>query len=269
MDIAKCIHWRGLKLRASLHFPAAYNTHPKGIFPLIIICHGFTSSRIGVDRLFVKSAVQLEREGNIVVRFDYAGCGESEGQYGENSFDDLIEQTQTVITFGTELPGVDRNQVTLIGHSLGGAVAAITAAKDHRVKNLVLWSAVGRPYDDISAIVGPAECDEIEKSRCIDHLGYTLTPKFLESLKRFNPIEKIARFNGHALIIHGTGDKVITSEYAKHYVYSLKEKAEKTLIQGACHTFSTGPHFDQLINRTKKWMRYRTSSEERMAKKTS
>ena len=56
----------------------------------IIICHGFIGSKVGVDRLFVKAAEEFTMDGAIVLRFDFAGCGESSGNYGETGLDAFI-----------------------------------------------------------------------------------------------------------------------------------------------------------------------------------
>src|SRR5690348_11706652 len=142
------IHSEEAELAATLHYPTAdHKLQQPGCerWPIIIICHGFIGSRIGVDRLFVKAARELSSKGFLVLRFDYGGCGESTGDYGNGGLDVMIEQTRSVIDYGLSIDCVDLSRVILLGHSLGGAAALLTAARDHRVKTLVMWSAVAYP----------------------------------------------------------------------------------------------------------------------------
>ncbi|MFC0237226.1 alpha/beta hydrolase [Fictibacillus phosphorivorans] len=246
------IWWKGRKLAHTIHFPN-WSGVGEEKFPLIIICHGFTSTRIGVDRLFVKTAQELVKLGFAVLRFDYAGCGESEGQYGDNEFACFIDQTKEVISFGSRISNVDQDAITLIGHSLGGAVAICTVADDDRVRNVITWSAVGNPFEDIKEIVGYNGEHPV-----IDHLGYAITEEFLLSLQAYSPLEDIKQYRGNALFIHGSDDPVISSRYCSHYFEESRKRknggSSIVLIEGANHTYSSIVHFDKLISSTSEWL---------------
>src|SRR3954453_3001183 len=92
-----------LELAATLHYPGS--TGSKN--PIIIIAHGFVGNRIGVDRLFVKAAREFSTLGYMVLRFDYAGCGESTGDYGSGGIDSMIDQTRHVIDYVLGIDCVD------------------------------------------------------------------------------------------------------------------------------------------------------------------
>lgn len=248
------------ELTASIHYPSKTNQEEgkTARTPLVVICHGFVGSRIGVDRLFVKTARELAEDGYMVLRFDYAGCGESSGNYGKEGLDSMIDQTRTVLDYALTCSDVDPTRVTLIGHSLGGAVAILTAARDRRVKNLVLWSAVGYPFNDIVKITGRGVYDHAVKTGFSDYLGYELTPAFFESLAPFQPFQEALKFSGDVLIVHGTSDDDIPVDYAFLYqkVFWMRQegRCDKEIIFQADHTYSSGPHRKQLLHRTKEWL---------------
>jgi uncharacterized protein len=253
------IPWKQQYLTATIDFPPAYaNSKGNHGFPLVIICHGFTGSRIGVDRLFVKTAKELTLDGFVVVRFDYAGCGESPGDYGNSGLDEFIEQTIAVIDYGIRMKNIDRDQVLLLGHSLGGATALLTAVEDERIAKLILWSAVAHPYEDIRKIVGIEKVANLNKVSTIDHLGYSFTAKFFDSLKKFQPLIAAQNFSKDVLLIHGTKDEEIPAKYSRDYeqVFLKREKGTCTRkeIIGANHTFSSGAHFQDLILKTREWV---------------
>ncbi|GGA52109.1 alpha/beta hydrolase [Paenibacillus physcomitrellae] len=248
-------------IAASLHYPAETPLKEgrcKNRVPLVLICHGFVGSRIGVDRLFVTTARELADAGYLVIRFDYLGCGESTGSYGREGLASMVAQTKAVLDYGISCSDVDPTQVTLIGHSLGGAAAVVTAAADRRVKNLVLWSSVGYPFSDIVKITGRQLYDDAVKFGHSDYLGYELTPVFFESLAAYQPFQEVSKFQGNVLVVHGTSDDVIPVDYAFLYQKVLwtrhEGRCDKEIIFQANHTYSSGEHRAQLIKTTKEWL---------------
>ncbi|MEW9698778.1 alpha/beta hydrolase family protein [Paenibacillus sp. SI8] len=263
MEHAITIQSETAELAATLHYP----TNQQGAdqtdcqrWPLIIICHGFIGSRIGVDRLFVKAAREFSSQGYLVLRFDYGGCGESTGDYGTGGLDVLIEETRSVIDYALTIDCVDLSRVILVGHSLGGAAALLTAAKDHRVKTLVLWSAVAHPHNDIVRIVGKGEYEKLPQGGAIDHHGYSLTSRYFDSLSRHQPFEQLRKFNGDVLVIHGTADDMIPVDYAPLYqkmFWMRKEgQCDIELIYQADHTYSTSGATRELLEKTSNWLAF-------------
>ena len=226
------VKWKQERIVASVHYPAdrgpydARTEEQSGKrLPLTVICHGFVGSRIGVDRLFVNAARLLADEGHIVVRFDYAGCGESTGVYGDLGIDAMLEQTQAVLDYALQCGDVDPQRVTLIGHSLGGAIALLTAGRDSQT----------------------------------DYLGYTFTPNYFETLGRHQPFQEASKFQGDVLLIHGTSDDVIPADYTFLYqkVFWMRSdgQCDKEIVFQADHTYSNGEHREQLYDKTLEWLR--------------
>lgn len=252
------------ELAATLHYPPAEEEGGKGCgsgrYPIIIICHGFVGTRIGVDRLFVLAAREFARHGYMVLRFDYGGCGESTGDYGAGGLNALIDQTRTVLDYALDIDCVDPQRVVLLGHSLGGAVAILTAARDKRVKSLVLWSAVAYPFNDIVNITGKKTYETAVQCGSADHLGYALQPVFFESLSQHQPFEQLRKFNGDVLLVHGTADDVIPVDYCFLYqkLFWLRSQGqcEKEVIFQADHTFTGSLAKEQLLTKTRDWLLY-------------
>lgn len=240
-------------LAGSLHIPT---NRPKA--PLIIICHGFIGSRIGVDRLFVYAGNILASQGYAVLRFDYGGCGESSGTYGEQTFEELIQQTKSVISFAEKLEEIDPEQITLIGHSLGGAVATHTAATDTRISDLILWAPVAYPFHDIVAIVGSELYFEAKEKLYADYHGYLLSVRFFDSMADYFPLKDTQQFGGDVMIIHGSSDAEIPAKYCYYYEKAFRYRpvgnCTKELIIGADHTFTKACHKEKLLQSTMNWL---------------
>ena len=69
MEKALTLRHEQLELAATLHYPKKPEACESKA-PAVIICHGFVGSRVGVNRLFVKTARALANAGYYVLRFD-------------------------------------------------------------------------------------------------------------------------------------------------------------------------------------------------------
>ncbi|MFC4778143.1 alpha/beta hydrolase [Paenibacillus sp. GCM10023252] len=258
MEKQLVLRHEGLELTATLHYPTNGSNDDRKKKQAIIICHGFIGSRVGVDRLFVKAARALAREGNYVLRFDYGGCGESNGDYGSLGFDSMIDQTRTAIDYVASMDCVDPTRIVLLGHSLGGAIAIETAVKDKRIKRIVLWSPVAYPFNDIVRIVGRKGYDEAVNRGGTDHSGFTLQPAFFDSLMQHQPFQSAPKFSGEVLLIHGTSDELIPVDYSFLYQKVFWTRSEglcdKEIIFQANHTYSSRAHQEEAIRVTSDWL---------------
>ena len=247
-----------ISLAATWHEPDILIGNKNVKSPLVIICHGFIGSRIGVNRLFVKSARELASQGFAVLRFDYGGCGESDGDYGAGGFDVLLKQTRDVLDYAFAQEQIDHERVSLLGHSLGGAVAVLTASQDKRIHSLVTWAAVARPYDDIVRIVGTQEYEVALSTGYTDHCGYLLQERFFQSLKGAHPLRQAKQFEGDALLLHGNRDEVIAIDSMFHYEHELhlrrRGRCETEVVVGGDHTFSSADSYNRLIASTLSWL---------------
>ncbi|MNI05056.1 Alpha/beta hydrolase family protein [compost metagenome] len=172
----------------------------------------------------------------------------------------MVEQTKRVLDYATSMDCVDLSRVILLGHSLGGATAILTAAKDPRVKTLVLWSAVAHPHSDIVRIVGKGEYEKLQQGKAIDHHGYSLTSQFFNSLSNHQPFEQLRKFAGDVLILHGTADEIIPVDYAPLYqkIFWLRQEGQcdLELIFQADHTYSSNDAKEQLLSKTNDWLSF-------------
>lgn len=228
-----------------------------GKLPAIVLCHGFIGNKIGMHRIFVKAARTFCEAGYLVLRFDYSGCGDSDGDYSEITIDGQVNETLAAIEFLRRAePQTDK--IFLLGHSMGGAVAALTAeiaAKE--LNGLILWAPVANMYNDILGIVGNQIFDSVWQSGIDEYMGFGLGRGFLKSLQRNNPLVAANHYSGPVLLVHGTGDDEISYKNADLYKEKrrgLPFKTEIHLVLDADHTFSSLFWEKDLFQVTRKWM---------------
>ncbi|MCL6442715.1 MAG: alpha/beta fold hydrolase [Alicyclobacillus sp.] len=258
MENAVVLATERYRLAGTIHIPDGSHPNAGQRHPVVIICHGFIGNRIGVNRLFVRSARELANAGFIVVRFDYGGCGESPGDYGATTLDELISQTLAVIEDVASLPYVDSANITLLGHSLGGAVALLSANRHSSISSLVLWAPVANPLREITEITGSEVYHQALANGSADYLSYQLQSRFFSSLNAYRPLSEAGEFEGDVLILHGSLDHEISPEntfmFDKVFRMRLTGSCKKVIVENGDHVFSSDSVMREVISQTKSWL---------------
>ncbi|MBS1805980.1 MAG: alpha/beta hydrolase [Acidobacteria bacterium] len=123
----------GLSINGVMYAPSGAGPHPT-----IVICHGLPGNEKNLDL-----AQAVRRAGWNAVTFNYRG---SWGSLGSFRFAQNLEDAEAVLAFLREPAnakklGVDTTKIVLAGHSMGGWVTALTAARDRHLAGVILISA--------------------------------------------------------------------------------------------------------------------------------
>jgi uncharacterized protein len=93
--------------------------------------------------IFGQIADRLADAGFLVLRYDKRGVGQSGGRIESATLTDYADDLRAAVKTVSERKDVDRRQLTIIGHSEGGVVALLAAAKEKRIAALVMIAAIG------------------------------------------------------------------------------------------------------------------------------
>ncbi|MGH9347831.1 MAG: serine aminopeptidase domain-containing protein [Vicinamibacterales bacterium] len=118
-----------------LHEPARATTMPAFVF-----CHPFAEEKLWAQRVFVSFARRLAAEGHPVLRFDYMGNGDSEGDIRDSSLSTALADVRCAVDEVRRRTG--RTAVSLLGLRLGATIASLVAEDVAGVEHLVLWAPV-------------------------------------------------------------------------------------------------------------------------------
>jgi dienelactone hydrolase len=206
-----------------------------GPFPTVCFYHGFSVDKVGLMRLHETFARQAVSAGFACVRFDFYGCGESEGGFHEMRVSDEIEQGKSIFEWVLRQDFADKENVYPVGHSLGGAIAAIVAAA-HQPKAAVLWAPGLAVYYDISGRVG-AVPDHYEPSYDLE--GLEISGAFFEDVRRLDLLALARGFRNEVLVIHGDKDEKVPVAVAGQYRDMYGKAMELRIVRGANHQFSS------------------------------
>lgn len=130
-------------------------TYPKtkGKFPVVILISGTgaqdRNSELFEHKPFAVIADVLTKKGIAVLRCDDRGVGKSTGSMMNSTTEDFGNDVLAAVEFLKTRPTINFKKIGLIGHSEGGMVAPIVAAKSEDVSFIVLMAGPGTPIDKL------------------------------------------------------------------------------------------------------------------------
>jgi exosortase A-associated hydrolase 2 len=125
----------GHSLFGMLHEPAAAPSRVPFVF-----CHPLCEEKLWAHRVFVSFARQLAVEGHPVLRFDYMGNGDSDGDFSAVSLQTIAADVRAATDVARQKTGADK--VNLLGLRFGGLIASLVAEELDTVERLLLWAPV-------------------------------------------------------------------------------------------------------------------------------
>ncbi|HBR68520.1 MAG TPA: hypothetical protein DEA55_03995 [Rhodospirillaceae bacterium] len=173
---------------------------------LAIMAHDFPGHKAGNNDIFADIELLLVEKGFHTLRFDFRGCGESDGARESFTMSGAMEDFQQVMHWGRD-QGF-RNYI-LIGEGLGASLAALNCDID--VKALVLlWPALDTKLYADNVFGEPDQ--EARQKGYIEKNGCRASMGFLEELKKANLIKGLQDVRAPTLILHGAEDEILPIE---------------------------------------------------------
>ena len=131
-----------LKLNGTLTLPKGQQT--KTVFILVSGSgpQNRDSEMFG-HKPFLVIADALSRHGIGVFRYDERGVGQSEGNFFQSPMKLFSSDIESIIKQLQNTKGLEKIKIGLIGHSIGGTLAAQVAARNKSVSFLILMAAPG------------------------------------------------------------------------------------------------------------------------------
>lgn len=125
----------------------------KGPFPAVLLITGSgpqdRDETIMGHKPFLVLSDYLTRKGIVVLRADDRGVGKSTGKFSGATTADFSTDTEAGVAFLKTRAEVDSHKIGLIGHSEGGIIAPMVAARDPDVAFIVMMAGSGVPGDQI------------------------------------------------------------------------------------------------------------------------
>jgi pimeloyl-ACP methyl ester carboxylesterase len=226
--------------------------------PAIVVAHGFKGFKDW--GMFPPLAERLARAGFSTVTFNMSGSGVNDAgefvwpdRFGHNTFSSELRDIGILMDalvrgeLGLRTP----TTVGLVGHSRGGGIAVLHAARDRRVQALVTWAAISSVQRWL-----PAEVSEWRRTGEKEVLNTRTGQRLPLSTDVLDDVERNAgnsldilgaagRLQIPWLIAHGTEDEGVAHVEAEALRAACTLPTARLLsIEGAGHTFGAGHPWD-------------------------
>jgi pimeloyl-ACP methyl ester carboxylesterase len=223
--------------------------------PVVLFAHGFKGFKDwGHWHLIFR---RMALEGFVCLKFNFSHNGTTPAHpdrfddleaFGQNNYSKELFDLEQVINWLEEQDEVpeeemELSRLTLIGHSRGGPIVLIQAARDERVGAVVTWASV-KSLD--YAWEAPGLIEDWKQKGVYYVLNgrtgqemplyYQMYEDFIQNRELLDSRKALNKLEKPGLIIHGTQDPAVPAEHAQ----KLKEWQPRLtlyLIQGADHVF--------------------------------
>jgi alpha/beta superfamily hydrolase len=254
MQTAVEIKSRNLSLRGMLHSPENRDINSR--VPIVIIFHGFCGNKMGPHFIFVKLSRLLERAGIASIRFDFAGSGDSDGDFRDMTMGTELEDANHILDYVKSLEFVDKEKIGVLGLSMGGAIASMLAGdRKDDISTMCLWAPAGNMDEVIlSEHYISNNYEKYKQDSCFDVEGLLLGGEFVDNAKEMKIYIKAAAYDKKTLLIHGDKDDVVLLSASKKYIDVYGELAELKVIKDAGHTFDKIEWEQQVLESTLEYL---------------
>ena len=179
----------------------------------------------------------LTQAGIAVLRFDFTGLGESEGEFAETQFSTNISDLLDAANFlkvQYEAPQL------LIGHSLGGAAVLMAAPEIDSVKGVVTIAAPAEPahVKKLFASRQKELEEQAEAEVVIAGRNFKIKKQFIDDLNSFDLEAGLGKFKAPLLVFHSPVDSIVGVENAREIYLAARHPKSFVSLDQADHLLS-------------------------------
>jgi putative redox protein len=221
----------GDSLAARLEVPANQHPHTYAIFAHCFTCNKNLNAVKNIARA-------LTQEGFALLRFDFTGLGESEGDFADTNFSSNVSDLVDAANFLSENYQAPK---LLIGHSLGGA--AVLMAKQS-IDSIQAVATIGAPYqpEHVSHLIEDS-VEEIQNNGVartkIGGRTFTVKKQFLDDLASLPSAHSpIGNLNAALLVLHSPQDSTVGIDNATNIYKAASHPRSFVSLDGADHLLS-------------------------------
>lgn len=200
-----------------------------------LFAHCFTCSKDIAAASRITRA--LANKGIAVLRFDFTGLGNSDGDFANTNFSSNIND---LIQAARHLQEHYAAPLMIIGHSLGGAAVLAAAQAIPSIKAVV---TIGAPAtgQHVEHLFSHAKEDIAKNDEAVVDLAgrkFTIKKQFVDDINSHNDTDHISQLNKALLVLHSPIDETVSIDEAAKIYSAAKHPKSFISLDKADHLLS-------------------------------
>lgn len=220
----------GLELVGNLELPAGGAWQATALF-----AHCFTCTRnLKAARNITRA---LSKAGFAVLRFDFTGLGESDGDFADTNFSSNLDDLEDAAGWLTEELAAPQ---LLVGHSLGGAAVLAVAQRLDSVRAVATLAAPSSADHILEQFGEDLDRIETEGSAEVRLAGrpFRIRKDFVDDARRHSLEDRLRKLRRALLILHSPVDKTVGIENAQKIFAAALHPKSFVSLDNADHLLS-------------------------------
>jgi dipeptidyl aminopeptidase/acylaminoacyl peptidase len=205
-----------------------YLARGPGPKPTALLLHGCP----GLEKNLDLAAALRDRGWNALL-FHYRGCWGSAGRYDLRT---IPRDVIVAVDYLAACPAVDAGRIAVLGHSMGGWAAVVTAAAEPRLRAVAVYGAAVRLGASLRL---SRERVEEEFTRFLAVTPEEFAAQVSEVGRRVGALDAVAAIGPRPLlVVHGTQDRWVPVAQARELAARAGPGCRYVEVEGADHAFS-------------------------------
>ena len=208
----------------------------------------------------------LRDRGIAVLRFDFTGLGQSEGDFANSNFSSNLDDLRAAVdAMRTRLQAPS----LLIGHSLGGAAALYLAGEVPEVKAVASLFAPSEPAE-LKKLLGEQVVRDVEATGetevSLGGQSFRVQRQFIEDISTVSLAERLSTSNKPTLLFQSPTDTVVSIDNAGRLYEAANHPKSLVTVDGADHLLARAEDSEFVADVLSSWVhRYlpATTSEQK------
>jgi dipeptidyl aminopeptidase/acylaminoacyl peptidase len=232
-----------------------------GSTPAVVFVHGYIPpNSYQTQQRYVSYVDYLARNGLVVFKIDLRGHDQSEGEATGSYFSDgYVLDTLNAVESLKSLPEVNKEMISLWGHSMAGNVVSRSIAVNPEIHAASIWAGAVYTYQDMNdygindnSYQRTDATEERRKQR--EEMYQKVGDRDSGSLfwELVSPIAWLRNYGGKIQLHHAVNDSTVPIEYSRNLISIL----ENDLVDIELFEYPSGGHdlegavFGQAMDRT-------------------
>ncbi|MCF7354936.1 bifunctional alpha/beta hydrolase/OsmC family protein [Vibrio sp. CK2-1] len=218
-------------------------------FALFAHCFTCTKDIVSASRI----AKGLADKGIAVLRFDFTGLGNSDGDFSNSNFSANLDDLHSAANYLREhyqAPDF------LIGHSLGGTAVLAAAENIPETKAIVTIGAPAEPSHVLKQFTDNIDEIVAKGSKQVDLAGrpFTIKKQFIDDLQSYTLAERINNLKKPLLIFHSPLDTTVSINQAKIIYNAAKHPKSFISLDKADHLLTSKHDAEYVATTIQAWV---------------